>query len=381
MNQDDLSLRDLIPNIPGSYFDLLLEARELSDHEQWQEAMAILERVMGRLSRLPENRRRPGSVQAQFLVAAAGHLQNIHVELEDFQAAESLCRQLKEWDPQDQDYWQRRLYVLSIRQGQVEEGLQGLKILAADAPEDFDRWITLARQAVDAGRLDQAATAVAHAQTLMADAEDEDAEVAVLLVYYDLHRQKGEWAQARKAWEDAAYLNEDLEFSREIVMRQFLAADQWDEARRFIDEDSFGKPIADYYRAYLAHRLGNQARARELWSQVVEADREDYPGISIAQAMAYCYLGQPLQAVDLLLHDVQIGQEMSAHRGLTLALAWAMHGDREAALADLALVQQAFASRRQKPQWRTLEWYDFQTLVEDTALREELRIYFEPEKD
>lgn len=381
MNQEDLDFDQPMPRVPGSYFDLLLTARELAERGQWEEAKSVLERIIDRLSRLPASRRRPDSLQAQYLVAAAAHLQNIHVKLGEFQAAEALCRLAQAWDPLDPDYWQVRLHGLKIRQGQVDEGLQGLQAMAEAAPEDFSRWITLAQEAVDVERADLASTAVAHAERLMADMEDEDAELAVLLVYYDLYRLRGEWRQARKAWEEAEYLDPELDVSREMVMRQFLAAGQWDEAQQLIDEDSLSEPIADYYRAYIAHRRGDQVRARHLWRQVVDADPEIDPGIEAAQAIAHCYLGQPLRALDLLLSDVQTSKQLSPRKALTLALAWAMQGDREAALADMALARQVSASRRQEHQWSALDWYEFQVLVEDPALREELRAHFQVEKD
>lgn len=366
-----------VPQIPGSYYDRIMEARWYEERGELEAAVAIYERLVARLSNLPERRRSAGSDLNYFLVAAASDLATIKASLGDFEAARLLCEQLQTWDPEDVDWWRQRLYTLYIDQGQVEEGLAGLRQLADSEPDKFEHWNVLAAAAMGARQFDLAGQALDRAVVLAPLAKDEDAPAQVHLNRYNLYRQMRRWREAGNEWDKALELDNGLRETQEHVVRMFLGAGMWDDASRYVG-DALPKPVEEYYQGYLAYRRGDKVRARFLWRKVVEGDHAGDRTVLNAQAMAWCYLGEPRKALTLLLRDVSASRELAARTALILTLAWAMEGNLEAAKADLGVATQDLSdiSRSKLP---LLDWYDFEQLVQDEAIKAELRLHFEAE--
>lgn len=368
-----------VPDIPGSYYDRIMEARWQEERGELAEAAALYQRVVDRISRLPERRRPAGSDFNLYLSAAAAGLARVRANLGDFEAAQWLCEQLELWDAEDADRWRLRIHVLRIDQGLVDEGLSGLQQLADSDPNNFEYWYTLANEAIDARRFNLAEHALARATVLAPDAKpDSDQENALAQVYFawfDFYRQQRRWLEAGREWDKALALDPAVEESQEQVLRMFLGAGLWDDANRYVGEP-FPKPLEDYYQGYLAYRRGDKVRARILWRKVVEGDLTKDRGGLNAQAMAWCYLGEPRKALSLLLREVSASRAMLTRTALILTLAWAMEGNLEAAKADLGIATRSLSdsARGKLP---VLDWYDFEQLVEDEAIKAELRPYFE----
>ena len=368
-----------LPDIPGSYYDRIMEARWHESNGEVEEAVAIYQRLVARISNLPERRRAPGSDLNYFLVAAASDLATIRATQGDFEAAQLLCEQLQIWDPDDVDWWRQRLYTLRIDQGQIEEGLAGLKQLADSEPDKFEHWNILAAAAMGARQFDLAEQALDRAVILAPLAKDEDAPVQVHLNRYYLYRLQRRWREAAREWDKALELDNNIRETQEHVVRMFLGAELWDEASRYVDE-ALAKPVAEYYQAYLAYRRGDKVRARFLWRKVVEADHATDRAVLNAQAMAWCHLGEPRNALSLLLRDVSASRELPARTALILTLAWAMEGNLEAAKADLSIATRDL-SDTVGARFPLLDWYDFEQLVPDEAIKAELRPYFEADQE
>jgi tetratricopeptide (TPR) repeat protein len=185
------------------------------------------------------------------------------------------------------------------------------------------------------------------------------------------------WQEAGRAWDKALALDPDVGSMQEQVLRMFLEAGLWDDAQRYVAGDLAG-PVGEYYQGYLAYRRGDKVRARHIWRKLVEADHGEDVSARHAQAMAWCYLGVPRRALELLLNDVRASGEFSAPAALILALAWAMEGDVEAALSDLGIAAKILRDVG-NPTFSQLDWYDFEELVQDEALKSQLRPLFEVE--
>ncbi len=113
---------------------------------------------------------------------------------------------------------------------------------------------------------------------------------------------------------------------------------------------------------------------------MVEADHAKDRAVLNAQAMAWCHLGEPRNALSLLLREVSASRDLSARTALILTLAWAMDGNLEAAKADLGIATQGL-SDTVRGKLSLLEWYDFEQLVQDEAIKAELRPHFEDEPE
>lgn len=368
-----------VPNIPGSYYDRIMEARQLMIQERWDEAAAIYVRILDRLLRLPERRRRPDTAQHGFLVAAAADLQEVRAEQGDYEEAVALCRQLQDWDPDNAAFWRREIARLRIDiKGEVDQGLQEMLALAEAEPRDLDHWLDLSRYAIDQGRFELADDALARAERLALEASDEDGVVAVKLAYVDLSRAQERWLEALATWRAALAMDERVDVSRELIVRMCLAAGLLDEAQGLLDDESLGVPIANLYRAYLAVRRGDRVRAQYLWRQVAEADLEENPEALLAQALAFCWQGQPARALSLILQRMQPGADLPPRWPLIMALAWGIQGDVKSARFNLSLAQRHLSSDKQG-RLSALDWYDFDALLEDDEVRAALIPYFQTE--
>ena len=364
-----------VPDIPGSYYDRIMEARWREERGEWEEAAAIYQRVVDRISNLPERRRPADSDLNLYLAASAAGLVRARANLGDFEAAQRLCEKLELWDAEDAHRWRLRVHVLRIDQGLVDEGLAGLQQLADSDPDNFDYWYTLANEAIDARRFDLAEQALARATDLAPDAKpDSDQENALAEVYFtwfDFYREQRRWQEAGREWDKALALDPAVEESQEKVLRMFLEAELWDDAQRYLGGALAG-PVGDYYQAFIAYRRGDKVRARHLWRKLVEADQEEERLDRNVRAMAWCYLDEPFRALDILLHEVTTSRELQARVALILALAWSMEGNAEAARADLGIATKILRESA-GAKFSQLDWYDFEELVQDEAIKAELR--------
>ena len=112
-----------------------MEARGREELGEWEEAAAIYQRVVDRISNLPERRRPADSDLNLDLAASAAGLVRALTRGGDIEAAQRLCEQLELWDAEDADLWRLRVHAVSrIHQGLVDEGLAGLQQLADSDP-------------------------------------------------------------------------------------------------------------------------------------------------------------------------------------------------------------------------------------------------------
>jgi hypothetical protein len=151
-----------------------------------------------------------------------------------------------------------------------------------------------------------------------------------------------------------------------------------DDALSYIDDDVLSRPLANYFRAWIANQRGDQVRARYLWRTVAEGDLAELEtDITTLQAMSHCWLRQPETALSLLLQGTWRDHKVRYLDAIALALAWAMNGDKEAALANLKLASKRDASKARPNQLLGyFHWLDFEQLVEDEAIKAELRPSF-----
>lgn len=364
------------PDIPGSYYDRIMEARYHLDRGEWEAADAIYQRLVDRLSRLPERRRPAGSDLNTFLVAATAGAIHTRAHFGDFAAAERLCQQLQHLDAEKADEWLLYYFAVRIAAGQVDEGLADLRQRAEAEPDKFVLWIGLATEAIDARRYELAEEAIDRAELLAPIATAERARLRVHLARYDLYQAQRRWKEAGAEWDRAYEIDPVLVgASQEGVLRMFLAAGLLDDARRYLG-GALDEPLTHFYDACLAYRRGDTVRARALWRKVVQTEPQEDRQWLNAQAMAWCYLGEPVEALKLLLDAVSSDRSVRARSAIVLALAWAMDGNLDAAKVDLGIATTIICETPEE-KLPAPDWYDFDQLVQDQAIKSALRPYFE----
>ncbi|MCB0243426.1 MAG: hypothetical protein KDI12_08455 [Anaerolineae bacterium] len=374
MSNTDRNTSSLERPIPGSYDERLAEARRLRNHGAYDEALAILERISARLLRLPERRRAPGSELWVNLIAATALMADIKATTGHVAEAESLWAQLEEWDRRRWTSWRRLRLIRQIERGEVDEGIRQLHELAEENPDDIHNWLAAAEAAMEAGRYDSTEAWLQRARPLYAAVEDDELAASYVLLRYRLNSQLGRWREALDDWYGAMELSEELEQFAEMTVRELLAAEQYDLALELLTDEVFLPPVVQYYQAWIARHRGDQVRARHLWRQLIETEQDAYEALNLVQlkALSLCWLGRPAEAVAMILQEVELTGELQSIDALALALGWGMMGKATEARANLS----SAVGRADVQPLSALEWYDFDTLIRDEALKTELRKYF-----
>lgn len=362
--------------LPGSYADRNAEARRHFNLGDLDQAAAICQRVIERISRLPERRRPDNSALHNALMEASILLAEIHAKQSDWPAVDDLCTLGQAHHPVYAHRWAIEPFVLRIKYGQPQAGIAGMQAAAEAHPDSFFFWRLLAQMALDVDDLDLAQAASDRAIGLAEMDEDAEDMASYHIVRFKLFRERSAWHEAAQEWMMACAWDDEMDELREAVVRMFLEAKLYDDALDYVENEALTPILANYYRAWIAQQRGDQVRARHLWRTIVErdADDEDNP---LVRALAHCWLRQPDAALALLLEELASGGLLTMAEALALALAWAMHGDAAAARANVKLAAARQPSSTQPNKLLpALDWIDFEQLVEDEAIKAELRPHF-----
>lgn len=366
-------------HMPGSYLERITTALDLIEQGELDQAAVIVVRVMDRISRLPERKRSKESDLGRIHQTAGNMLIDIRAKQGQWDAVDSLCQRMAQDTPDRAFPWLRRAWDLRIDHGITAKGLAGLRSMGEQRPDDFDAWGHLAERAIEVEAYDLAELALRRCEELASGWEDAAAVANMHLVRFYLRWRQQRWEAASQAWEKAVEHDADIVETKSVVVQMFIEAGMLDHALRYVDDEALSKPLADYYRAWIANLRGDHVRARYLWRTIVEIEPEEMElDIAIIQAGSYCWLRQPEVALPLLLDHMALTQDVSLLQAIVLALAWAMVGDARAAHANLKLARQRNGSKGfpDRP-LAYMHWIVFDQLLEDDAIKAELRPYFE----
>ncbi len=367
-------------NLPGSYEERYAEANRLYNRGEMDQAEAICTRIIDRISGLPARRRPVDSALDSALQSSAILLARIRAQQGDWQAVDALNTRAQTWNAFYTNRWKVDPFLLRIEFGCAEEGIAGLRGLAAAEPENVYLWMTLANAALDAADLVLAEEALDRAEPLALAANDPEDLAALYIRRFQLLQQRQQWHEAARAWEKALKFEPGAEELIEAVVRMFLETGLFDDALRYAEGGQLPAIGVDFYRAWVAQQRGDVVRARHLWRKVLEsAPDDDNVDMPLLHALANCWLGQPAAALGLLLEQVATGVTLEVGENIGLALAWAMQDDVESARSNLKLAVQRRALPGQPNRLLSaLDWVEFEQLVQNESIKAELRLFFEP---
>lgn len=362
--------------IPGSYENLLAQARQARASGQAEQAVELYSRIVDRLSEVLPQISPPNEQLQGYLVTAADELQLVLDWQGDHVRASALCRRLAELDLDGRSLWLRRAATERIYAGEVEEGLAELRRLVEEEPDEFWYPLELAARLLDLERLDEAEAYLAEAERR---AQEDEERGLVCWTRSRLLQARGQYLEAAHAWEAACKHDPFFRQGAETIYRMFLEAGDYDNAMLYLNLEE-NPLLAGYYHGLLAHLQGDNARAEKAWRRVIRYQLDDLEAGWEAWAMAQLRLGEKQAALKLLTELLRRGQN-TEQCYLTTALAWAVSGNPDAAKANLDVAlrihRQTFGPRALLP---AEQWREFAEMLTDEALKQELRGYFAARK-
>jgi tetratricopeptide (TPR) repeat protein len=364
------------PPLPGSYEDLLLQARGLQESGQIAQAIEQYYYLIDKLSRLSVKilDRRPElrNLRKQAIAEVISLLRWERRLAEAVQQQQTLL----DLDPERSALWRRELATLRVEKGEVEAGMAELRALAEEAPDDPWSWLALGHEARLEGRFAESQAALERA--LAAARATPDSTDALATAHYErfrLLKELSRWEEAVAAWEQAIALEpRAVDGTVPQVYKMLTDAGLYGMARTYVSRDP--NPIrAGYQRGLLDYMTGRPADAVQAWQEVAALNPADHPGGEEAWMEAVLQLKQPERVTE---RAEELTAAYPTPRALALGgIAWAAQGELETARA--LLEQAVFAQRRERPPKQKLdsaEWRLLDSVVEDSRIKTALRPFF-----
>lgn len=366
MNASQPALRD-------SYEGLYNRALAQAGAGDIEGSIGLLRRLTGRLASLTEGilRRRPelselhrqARLQLTNLLAAEGrYAEAIEVE-----------RVLLNTHPGESTRWLRELAVLRCAKGEVDAGLNELRALAQESPDDSEGWLLLGIENRLAGRFVESQQALDKA---LAVCQESDAKDCADVHYqrFLLFREMKQLDDALAAWEESASQNPEISRTIRQVYELLTQAGRYREAQRYLDRDE-NRLQAGFQQGLIASLTGKSIEAKEAWREVARMDPNDYEYGHDTWVESVLRLGDPDPALEWLQDSLP---RYGTPRLLVLSgIGWAMRKDTE--LAGILFQQAINMQRRERPPKKKLdskEWQLLDSLVRDEEAKTALRPYF-----
>jgi tetratricopeptide (TPR) repeat protein len=362
------------PVLPGSYEDLFRQGQALAQAGNMQAAIEVYFRLVERLRRLSEVilTRRPelrdmqlqASLQLAELLRMEGRL------AEAIEVEEGLLKT----HPDKSNVWQRDLALLRIRKGEADQGLQELKNLAEQDPDDVQGWIVLGNEARIEGRFAESQAAFDRALEVAGQKGDPGLLADAHYGRFLLLNAMGRLDEALAAWEEALSQQPAAQNTIREVYTALTDAGRYVQALVYVERDDNALQ-AGFQRGLLAQLAGDPDKAKREWQAVAALDPMSFEYGQDCWAEAALRVGAP----DSVIERMQ--QLMRRHGSLRLlvlsGMAMAMRGERETAQRQFEQVTSLLRhSRPPKQKLDSADWRLLCSLVADEGLRASLKPYF-----
>lgn len=353
-----------------------MQANRLVGDGQLEEAVTLLERLIERLRRVPEHRRRPNTELGELFIRALWTLAQVQARRGEWGVTQALFDQVQTLAPERRLEWQKDLLLARIGAGDVAPGVQELHALAVANPNEASLWTALGWVVLTYHISEYADETAERLWELSQNTDDAHDRWSLQTMRLILLMGLRLWDKAVQAWQQSPHITDDL---TETLLQVLLIERQLDLAQQMLDENRLPPIETTYHSAVLAYLREDVATARRLWRRVVMSRvGEDQPqslATSAKIGMAHCWLGEPEAAVELLT-DPKLSPLPNAAVFRTLGLAMAMLGEVEIAAEyfqmALALEDQASMSPMSA---RVMSLWAVKELVQDEAIEAALLPY------
>ena len=188
-----------------------------------------------------------------------------------YKEAIDVQRELVEFFPEAEAAERAGLANLKIEAGHAKEGLQELRDIAEQDPDNPWSWITLGSGYLWVEQFDEAEEYLLRAAT-MKTAPNEDRATAYRYLF-GLFDVRGRHPEAAYVWDLGRKLAPKAGASRSELYRMLIYWRQYDETLQRLEHDTYN-PRRFYYQGLVAFKRNMMTEAIELWNKVVEFRHE-----------------------------------------------------------------------------------------------------------
>lgn len=270
---------------------------------------------------------------------------------------------------------ERMVASLRIEQGEVEEGLEELRQIAAET-STLAVWTDLGSEYVALDRYREAEACYKMARQL---AESNEAAAFVNIALFRAYQEMGHIEDALSTWGMATVLDPDLGVHALEVYSWLIERGELERAKRYLQREQ-NSARRMLYQGLIEWKSGHGAEARSLWQRVVQLDPQHEDVDEVAWMEAALRLNEPgrvLTFEENAFGDLTLVTEGQA---ALVAIAHAAAGKLEGAKHRLDQVQ-----RELQRTWRRAGKIEaryralLEQVVADKDTVQALRSYFEEE--
>lgn len=362
--------------LSGSYWDMLKQATRLIWDGRLDDAASLLERLIERIQRVPEQRRRAGTDLGELFISALWSLAQVQARRGEWGITQALFDQIQALAPERSLEWRKDLLLARIGAGDVAYGVRELHALAVAHPDDRSLWTALGRMVLAYHMREYVDETAERLWELSKNATDERDRATLHGLRLILLIGLQVWDKAVQAWQQSPSVPSDI---TEALVQALLLEGRLDLAERVLSENRLSPTETAYYSGLVAYRRKNMAAARRLWQRAVMPPvSEDQPPTQatfIKIGLAYCWLGDPKAAIEILTNlETFPLPDPAVLRALGLATAMLGNVEQAAEHFRMAL---SFRERNVAPPEiaRALTLWTLGELVRDQAIIDALRPY------
>ncbi|MEZ4866146.1 MAG: hypothetical protein R3C14_32820 [Caldilineaceae bacterium] len=377
--------------IKGSWEDLLQQAQRLAANQN-DEAMPILEKLVQRLSKLPEQQRMANGQRLQAIYADALMTYEAYLTLRDrYDQALALLDRAEAVATEEERAAFRHHRVLILLMAERFPDAFTLQREIATAPQaDIGDWGFLVMKYLEHHRDAEAAQTLREAEEWLDHAtvqgkvspEEIDEQRAYLAdLQVDLAIQQEAWEEMMRYFEEAAALHPIYREQIHLLYSRLFQADQPALALPYVLQDKAHPVRAGFWHGVALYRLGQTQAATKEWQKVLARDLSKSEEQSFTEyILLLYYLGdEEREGLGNVLHAIQEEQHYEWQTLFLAGLGWAIHDRFDNAETNL---QFAVNQRKSHAQGKVLPYqtWTFCRDLLDEAGRTRIAKYFATEK-
>jgi tetratricopeptide (TPR) repeat protein len=361
------------PILPKSYEAMYVEAYECARRGDSEGAIAMLERILKRLSSLSPETLARAETAAELAFMVGRQLADLYSGTGRYDEAAALLPGLARFLPGREAELTRVVARVRLEEGDFEAALGIATELTGQYPHEAVNWNALGDIQFSRGDFDEAEKS--YKRSLAEEPTGFFAPDAWRRLFR-LYSEQGLVERADEAWDRMAALDSEAaaEFAGDLYSF-LLEAGALSRLRQRLSA-SGPTPAAELYRGLLEEREGDRAQARRRWQRLISEDPTELAHGQVEWGEAAIRVGE-LDAAIAVLSMIRVDAPVVDRRLLLLAIAQALVGQIDLLAETLGMATRELTrSLPRRALFGRREWKLFTSLVADRRAREAAKPYF-----